>query len=815
MPEPSILNDSDFEKLLLNPEGFLIDYKRDQYCLDSKENKAKCIKDIISLANTIRQNNAYIVMGIEEIDGKRYKYKHEIKSLSYGYGITKILDDQIFQTLVKDKVSPKPKFLYYIYTDKQGNKFGIIEIFIIKGVEPFRPVNNFGGGILKSGTLYYRLGSTNEPASGDKDEEDRIFRWFHEIENQLWNEFQLACHNFDDKGRLFILISSPELKITREQLAILGRVNWSLVLDFNADTESDGLLAAVKDELSLRRAIHLFKLNDRQIFAPESASYWFAVKGLSGFQKTLVDSGWRDWNRKYSTYLRQILISFYKASADRPVTVVSIWDEPDYIRTLCQEIDNAFGDAANFVFATDNTSSLHPVIESFGEYFQADIIPINIPQILEGLRKNTNPAQLILDSEEVWLPSLDGGSVPLPVNDLRWIQEDFEIVHLNSGKREKESGETTHDFYSGMTVSWFDLNLNRDATRDITSSLAQQVRTDLKSRRSAYRINLYHEPGAGGTTVARRVAWDLHETYPTVLLNRIRTKGTVNRFYAVEETYNRIRKIYDYTDQSILVIVEASRVDLDDIEQLHTLVTSDSLPVVFLIVRRGFYEPSISREYRRHFLNSTLNDSECLRFIEKYASKFTNKRPELEKIRMSNNSNFKTPFYFGLVSYGENFISLPNYVETRLGKALESHKEIVVYLALGYHYSQRCLSSQLFAPLLEKENSKISKNQLVRLEKILPRPLLDLLICEHSVLWRPMHELIAIEIIEQVLSNGFADRRNWTQNLSTWALKIINLCGQNNRTPSNEIIDLLTHLFVLKDNQQLMGKEDFDAKTTW
>ena len=817
MSEASISNDDDFNQLLLKHEGFIIDYKRDQYCLhgnknsedSQKINKAKCIKDIISLANTVRQSSAYIVMGVEEVDGKARRYKHGDTSLKYEYGITQIIDDEIFQNLVKDKVDPKPKFLYYTHTDKQGNKFGIIEIFIVKGVNPIRTLKNFGGNILEKGKIYHRLGSINQQA--DKDEENRITRWFHEIETNHWDQLLLACHNFDDKGRLFILITPPQFNTPKELLTLLGKVNWSLIIDFNPNTESDGVVAAVKDELGLRRSIHLVKLGDRQTFAPESATYCFAARGLSGFQKTFVDDNWLEWNRKYSTYLRQLLIDFYKACSDRPITVVSIWDEPNYIRTLCESIDSAFGDAANFVFATDNSFSLSSVVESFGESFNADIIHITLPQFLEGLRKRTPHSQVNIDSQQIWLPSLNGGPAVLSVNDFLWIQEDFEIVHLNCGKPENEIQIPEHDFYCGMTVSWFDLNLSRDVERDITKGLIQQIRKDLNSR-SATRISFYHEPGAGGTTVARRVAWDIHETYPTVLLDRIRTKGASNRHSSVEETYNRLRQIYDKTEQSILVIVEAFQIYLDDIDRLYDFVRNESLPVVFLIVQRRFYQPSTSKnqELRSRSLNSTLTEYECLRFIDKYAGKFPNKRSELDKIRLDENSKIKTPFYFGLVSYEDKFINLHDYVKTRLEaiEVLEIQKEIIVYIALTYYYSQRCLSSQLFVSILEDKNQKSITNKTISLEKRLAKPLLDLLICERSTNWRPIHQLIAVEIVEQVLSSGSAERRNWSQNLSTWALKFINLCSQNNRIPTNEVIDVLTHLFVLKDNQELMGKEE-------
>ena len=53
--------------------------------------------------------------------------------------------------------------------------------------------------------------------------------------------------------------------------------------------------------------------------------------------------------------------------------------------------------------------------------------------------------------------------------------------------------------------------------RDITPKLDERVRQALSLRRP-YRINLYHAPGAGGTTLAKRIIWNLHRQYPCVLL---------------------------------------------------------------------------------------------------------------------------------------------------------------------------------------------------------------------------------------------------------------------------------------------------------
>jgi hypothetical protein len=150
------MNTERFEKIINKPESSFIDFKKEQYSFSDDKTEIKTaefIKDIVSFSNTIRAETAYIILGI------RVK-ENGTKEL---LGINKHIDDAIFQEKIKDKVYPKPHFLYYTYA-YQNKLFGIIEIPIYKYSEPIYPVKKMKG--LDIGRIYFRRGSSNSEAIG-------------------------------------------------------------------------------------------------------------------------------------------------------------------------------------------------------------------------------------------------------------------------------------------------------------------------------------------------------------------------------------------------------------------------------------------------------------------------------------------------------------------------------------------------------------------------------------------------------------------------------------------------------------------------
>jgi len=151
-----MITESDFEELIRRPESTTLDFKKEQYKIINDESgikTAEFVKDLICFSNTIRTESAYIIIGISSNENN----DKQLLGLDFN------IDDAIFQEKVKDKVFPKPIFLYYPIRF-QGKDFGIIEIPVTKHSEPMTPIVKLKG--LEVGKIYIRRGSSNSEAIG-------------------------------------------------------------------------------------------------------------------------------------------------------------------------------------------------------------------------------------------------------------------------------------------------------------------------------------------------------------------------------------------------------------------------------------------------------------------------------------------------------------------------------------------------------------------------------------------------------------------------------------------------------------------------
>ena len=113
-----------FNELLQRGEGECLDYKEFPYFYDDsnttkKEKDAEFIKDIISFVNTVRDESAYILIGVKEKDGI---------GIPVGIEGSESVDSAILQSKIKDKVNSMPKFNCFPFYDESGNRYDIIEI---------------------------------------------------------------------------------------------------------------------------------------------------------------------------------------------------------------------------------------------------------------------------------------------------------------------------------------------------------------------------------------------------------------------------------------------------------------------------------------------------------------------------------------------------------------------------------------------------------------------------------------------------------------------------------------------------------------
>ena len=151
-------------ELLQRPESSTLDFKATSYDLSDSRQKRNFAKDIASLANTPREDDAYLILGVKKFsDGT-----HELR------GIDGKLDDADLQSVAYSLLKPALQFSYQPIRHC-GVLLGVITIPPGQRL-PVTPRRTQGDGFFVEGRIYFRRGSQNAPAS--MIEQQRIWLWF-------------------------------------------------------------------------------------------------------------------------------------------------------------------------------------------------------------------------------------------------------------------------------------------------------------------------------------------------------------------------------------------------------------------------------------------------------------------------------------------------------------------------------------------------------------------------------------------------------------------------------------------------------------
>ncbi|MGK7885053.1 MAG: helix-turn-helix domain-containing protein [Crocosphaera sp.] len=142
------------ESLLYQSESTALDFKKEQYSFQkaTDEQKSELLKDILAFANSWRQDDAYIVIGVEEVVGDRH----------IPVGTEDHFDDSRLQQFINGKTNRKVKLAYEVHLF-EGKKIGLIRI--PKQERPIYATKNYGK--VKKEAVYYRLGSSTQIANPD------------------------------------------------------------------------------------------------------------------------------------------------------------------------------------------------------------------------------------------------------------------------------------------------------------------------------------------------------------------------------------------------------------------------------------------------------------------------------------------------------------------------------------------------------------------------------------------------------------------------------------------------------------------------
>src|ERR1700676_4343612 len=126
--------------------------------------------------------------------------------------------------------------------------------------------------------------------------------------------------------------------------------------------------------------------------------------------------------------------------------------------------------------------------------------------------------------------------------------------------------------FPGFSAAWSELAQHLDVERKQLSELRKKVHTAFRQAGNAT-INLFHQPSAGGTTLSRRLAWDLKDERPVILIDQLS-----------DDTANYLGEVFQFCQLPLLVIMEGEVVTESAREALLRQLREQNTRAVFIWV---------------------------------------------------------------------------------------------------------------------------------------------------------------------------------------------------------------------------------------
>ncbi|WUC43332.1 hypothetical protein OG692_16205 [Streptomyces cellulosae] len=560
-----------------------------------------------------------------------------------------------------------------------------------------------------------------------------------------------------------------------EVLQKFAGLGWNLVVELNPDTNVDGGWKAAASASGGR--IHRLQLRDQDMMFGRNSTNWIAAAGIRGADPVSPTTALRRWRSTYLPFVRESLEALNRHSG-RPATVVCFSEGGSAERTLVEACIDVFEDRVRILSVSGTGEG------SLVEY-DAELLACEPADLLSALPK---PSSVEVQSRRPRVPA-EKGFMEVSDGLLSRFEDTAVLLHSEVGV-ESEAGEfEVGAFYRGRPISWFELGLHLDLPRAVTEDFTGQVRTALEQR-DTLRVMLAHSPGAGGTTIARRVAWTLKDEFPTVVARGSQDEAVLSQLAS---------DLSSETGSPVLLLLEL--LPESSQERLYELLRASSVPVVMLIttrrssVGRGVVQTSPQRSLR---VGAMKRDD---RF--EMARHFTNLVPDREEALfalVAEESDHSVPFFFALTAFDKEFEGLPGYVAPFLNQISDVDREICILLALAHRFSGVPVPSDLFTDLLG-----VAPADDVNLRLHVDDRMLPLLIEESDGMWRLSHSLIAEEVLRQLLTPaGVATGpEDWKAALPGWCETFIAQAGRvfQNRLPDDMKI-LLDRLFIMRDARE-------------
>ncbi len=321
-----------------------------------------------------------------------------------------------------------------------------------------------------------------------------------------WREVWRQCSEFQS-GYVYVLVAGAGLRGAIDTMTALARLPWALVLDIDPDSNSVGLFAALRETIKKRRGLHYFTSDQYIDVNFGEGTAWLMACGMKEKPDTIV-SDFNSWRYGKIRELDRHLVKLHQHIAPRQLRVLFLHahqSERPYFVTLGQRILEVFhGSRPKLIVSHDHHLAPLEISE------QNVNIACSPRRLAEGLANYLGPdagvglVYLPRRIEEQTTSELKIELHGFDAADIMDISEDLEIVHPGLESDDK-ANPPIDGFLRGNTITWMELARAFDVQLDIYPDLRRTIMGKL-AQYTNETLELGHEPGGGGSTVARRLA---------------------------------------------------------------------------------------------------------------------------------------------------------------------------------------------------------------------------------------------------------------------------------------------------------------------
>lgn len=629
------------------------------------------------------------------------------------------------------------------------------------------------------------------------------------IDSLLLHDMDTFVENVDgfDKSCRYVLISPFTMGgLSKPLLRNLMAVRWSVIIDFDSHSkEAGGLYHAMEPEIDdnctpftiLNRA----NLANNMSRGTNGNVNWIYANGLSSLPGT-VTSDITSWlGKRMHHFLRDALTEFCRKSLS-PIHIISLLDDEDYLSEvirLFDGIDFAERDLVHFSILSSNpkTRSNLQKLSRYGFTIDCyDFTVLNFVTRIGDLLRPQERHSIVVpgrnaQNEIVWTDITDIYS--------KLSSHGITVVHRDIASEAATPIAAVPTFYQGETITWNELEADVDAQRSKYDELQRKVLERLNARLSQ-KFSLYHLAGAGGTTLSRRLAYDLRERVPTIIINEY-TKGV---------TFNHIELLSMRVNRPMLAIVESSKVG--SIDELIAECNAKKRMVVFVYVDRVLHKPTPANQPQISFISDKMHDAEEKGKFTYKVRLYNNKSQSLSWLDKATYASCEVlDFSMSIAEDNYEKNTLRRYIKNYMDQLSEPTAEFLCYVSLVYYYAQRSVSDYMFRKLFTLDNGKTGLLHYMR-QRPQEMNYLKKLITDDSDgftddrQWRPRYSLFATVILEELLGGENPDK--WKNALPEWSRKLIQTVKTNYEFLTDEVQKILVAVFLEREKEDPLGHEE-------